>query len=265
MATQTAEDFEGDAEELELDEDDLAGESPGVAILGDDDDEPKEPDEGGDDDTPYTLEGDEIDPELRGLSPADASRLFTQLKTASQTIAQQLSATRAQPAAPAPTPEPVEVPTITSDDVLSDDGKLNQKLEKFFEIKAQPALAELAQLRATTAYTTAMNSEAYPYLKRYKSEVDAIVSRLPATNVTPAAMGQIHAGLLQAHFDEIAADRARVRQAQPPVTETTKGRSGAPPGARGVKLSAEQKHMAKMLDVSESDYAKMLPLTNQGQ
>jgi hypothetical protein len=268
MTTRTAEDFDDDVlqGDIELEEEELDVPPQAAALEEEDEETGDKPEPQEQAPGRFVFNGEAYDEDLRGMSAEEASRTFTQLKTASRVLAEQLSQ-RNRHDAPAAPVVPEEPPDITLDD-LSTDGAINEKVQKIFEAKAAPFIQELQALRAQAAQSSAMNAyqaamadNGLPYLRKYKSEVDAIVQRMPVQSITAASMRQIHANLIQEHFDEVAEDRARVQRGPtPPISEGVKGRGDG----RTPRLTPDQRRVARMLGVSDKDYAKMIPSTNQG-
>jgi len=214
------------------------------------------------------FEGDEIPEELRGKSPQEIVELYNEVKTTGTRLAGLLRTQLSQPQQHTPPPKEEPPPRITADDVLGDDAAINEKIERLFEHKARPYAAQMTQMAADAQYTRAFQQ--YPHLQDYREEVNELIR---SNNITPQVIAMpvtweaISNQILRTHFDEIAAKRAKAREAvRPPPPDTAirgdnKGRLNTGQAGEG-KLTKAQIEAAKALGVDPKEAALYASMFN---
>lgn len=204
--------------------------------------------------SPFT--GDDIPEELRGKTPTEVVAHYLEVKNAGAKMAE-IALSQRQPAqaAPAP-PPPLEPPAkITSEDFLDESVDINEKIAAIAEHKIEPYRNQMIQTAARNTYDRAF--QVSPHLADYKVEVDKLIAQRQLTNeqiANPDTWAVIDAHILRTHAKDIYEKYTAAPARKPAPPDEIRGNARLGPSGEGkTKLTAEQKHFAKVLGVSAED------------
>lgn len=194
------------------------------------------------------LDGEGLPEELRGKTPEEVGQIFRELSSTARGLAARMQQQGAQPVQ-----EQTEVPDFSTDDFVSEDGGFRQKLDQYFQAKAQPLVQQLQQARASQAWFAAR--EHYPMLKKHEKEaLGYLQSATPEQLTDPGTYAVVNAQLMQDHQHELVEEEIKRRSKPSPPASARAGNQGE--GEKSRRLTPAEKAVARAIGVSEEDYLK---------